>query len=75
MDTVGATVSVRILSGLNLEKCKGFLSSGTKQTARFNEVSGCIKRLSVKRGMTVQGDVKLKWISLAFWEIADLPLP
>ena len=63
------------ISGLNLEKCKGFLSPGTKQTVRINEVSGCIKRLSVKRGMTVQGDVKLKGISLGFWETADLPLP
>ena len=28
-----------VLSGLNLEKCKGFLSPGTKQTVSNNEVS------------------------------------
>ena len=27
-----------VLTGLNLEKCKGFLSPGAKQTVRSNEV-------------------------------------
>ena len=45
MDTEGAIESVRsvngvsVLTGLNLEKCKGFLSPGAKQTVRNNEVS------------------------------------